>query len=254
MKLPRRAGGRSAPHVPSRTTAICPVTAARASLTTKSMFGIPISVVMMDTGTPSNRPAVGWLVGCGGLSVYTGCQQPRKGRGRQGARGQGWHQPNRKSGEHVNEQQVWHPAIAAAASAASIAANKTTAAMAFCRRPYWPTAVLSDTVLPCPSCTHPSFPPASLPAAHHTCDCEEAPARQVLELVPLRALQVVSNQQRPVHAANRQDAVGDFATLSLHMRQTRQTRAQCARPGKRTCRQRAQVFEVSRRCMHVALV
>jgi hypothetical protein len=57
MKLPRRAGGRRAPQVPSRTIAMCPLTAARASLTTKSMLGMPISVVMMDTGTPSNSPA-----------------------------------------------------------------------------------------------------------------------------------------------------------------------------------------------------
>ena len=57
MKLPKRAGGRSAPHVPNRTTAMSPLTAARASRTTKSMLGIPMSVVMMDTGTPLNVPA-----------------------------------------------------------------------------------------------------------------------------------------------------------------------------------------------------
>lgn len=57
MKLPRRAGGRRAPHVPKRTTAIWPLTAARASRTTKSMFGMPMRVVMMDTGTPSYSPA-----------------------------------------------------------------------------------------------------------------------------------------------------------------------------------------------------
>lgn len=56
MKLPRVAGGRSAPHVPSRTIAMCPLTAARASRTTKSMLGMPMSVVIIDTGTPSNRP------------------------------------------------------------------------------------------------------------------------------------------------------------------------------------------------------
>lgn len=57
IKLPKRAGGRSAPHVPRRTIAIWPLTAARASRTTKSILGIPMSVVMMDTGTPSNSPA-----------------------------------------------------------------------------------------------------------------------------------------------------------------------------------------------------
>jgi hypothetical protein len=57
MKLPRRAGGRSAPQVPNRTMAMCPLTAARASLTTKSILGIPMSVVMIDTGTPSKSPA-----------------------------------------------------------------------------------------------------------------------------------------------------------------------------------------------------
>lgn len=56
MKLPSRAGGLSAPHVPSLTMAICPATAARASLTTKSMLGMPMRVVTMDTGTPSYRP------------------------------------------------------------------------------------------------------------------------------------------------------------------------------------------------------
>lgn len=57
MKLPKHAGGRSAPHVPNRTTAMLPLTAARASRTTKSMLGIPMSVVIMDTGTPLNMPA-----------------------------------------------------------------------------------------------------------------------------------------------------------------------------------------------------
>ena len=62
MRLPRLAGGCSAPHVPSRTIAICPSTTALVSRTTKSMLGMPMCVLTMLTGTSLYFP-VGEVLG-----------------------------------------------------------------------------------------------------------------------------------------------------------------------------------------------
>jgi hypothetical protein len=46
-----------------------------------------------------------------------------------------------------------------------------------------------------------------------TRDGQEAAPRQVLKLLALGALQLVGDQQRAIHAAHRQDAVGELAVL-----------------------------------------
>ena len=55
-KLPRPAGGCTAPHVPSLTIAMEPSTMAWHSLITKSMLAIPIMVLTMLTDLPWKVP------------------------------------------------------------------------------------------------------------------------------------------------------------------------------------------------------
>lgn len=56
MQSPRWAGRRTAPHVPSLMMAIGQGMTAWHSRTVKSMFGMPICVLTMLTGVPSNSP------------------------------------------------------------------------------------------------------------------------------------------------------------------------------------------------------
>ena len=85
IRLPRLAGGCSAPHVPSRTIAICPSTTARVSRTTKSILGMPMCVLTMLTGTslyfPVGKDARSMNICCRGTIQHSVWMHGSRGHG-----------------------------------------------------------------------------------------------------------------------------------------------------------------------------